>query len=176
MLIPDRICAVLFLIATGFRLEIGNGKLTPQEEQAHMAIWSLMSSPLLAGNNLSSASPDIIKVLTAAGPIGVNQDPLALQGQLCGHGTDGAGGVWQAWAKPLAGGATAALLLNRNASAVAAATVDFAACNVSKAATAVVDLWSGKALGSHATSWSAELAPHTHRLVKIAPPDKEPVS
>lgn len=66
---------------------INSGKLTQQEEESHMAIWCLMSSPLLAGNNLTSASADLIKILTAPGPISVNQDPLALQGQLCGHGT-----------------------------------------------------------------------------------------
>ena len=114
-----------------------------------------------------AATPALIKILTAAGPLSVNQDPLALQGQLCGHGPSG---LWQAWAKPLAGGATALLLLNRNGSAALNATADFRACNVSQAATTVTDLWSGAALGSHASSWSAELAPHSHRLVKIAPP------
>lgn len=149
-------------------LEIGNGRLTQQEEQAHMAIWCLMSSPLLAGNNLTAATPELIKVLTAPGPLSVNQDELALQGRLCGQGADGAGGVWQAWAKPLAGGATAALLLNRNASAPVNATVDFRACNVSSAAT-VTDLWNGLKLGRHAKGWSAMVPPHSHRFVKIAP-------
>ena len=37
-------------------LEVGNGKLTQQEEEAHMAIWCLMSSPLLAGNNLTATT------------------------------------------------------------------------------------------------------------------------
>ena len=76
-------------------LEVGNGKLTEPEEEAHMAIWCLMSSPLLAGNNLTAASAGTIKILTAPGPISVNQDPLALQGRLCATGTDGAGGLWQ---------------------------------------------------------------------------------
>lgn len=152
-------------------LEVGNGKLTQQEEESHMAIWCLMSSPLLAGNNLTSASADLIKILTAPGPISVNQDPLALQGQLCGHGTDGAGGLWQVWAKPLAGDATAALLINRNVSAAVDVTFDFASCNVSKRATVVKDLWTGKVVpGSHSTSWGAEIAPHAHRLVKVSPP------
>ena len=50
-------------------LEIGNGALTQQEEEAHMAIWCLLSSPLLAGNNLTAASPAVIKILTAPGPL-----------------------------------------------------------------------------------------------------------
>ena len=78
----------------------------------------------------------------------------------------------QAWAKPLAGGATAALLLNRNASGPVNATVHFGACNVSAAATVVTDLWSGALLapGSHRAGWSAGVAPHAHRLVKFSRP------
>lgn len=151
-------------------LEVGNGKLSQEEEEAHMALWCLMSSPLLAGNNLTAATPEVIKILTAPGPISVNQDPLALQGQLCVTGTDGASGMWQVWAKPLTGGATGAVLLNRNASAAHAVTIDFKACNVSKGATLVTDLWSGEALGTHTGSWSAEVAPHAHRFIKISPP------
>lgn len=132
-----------------------------------------MSSPLLAGNNLTAATPELIKILTAKGPLSVNQDSLALQGKLCGNGTDGEGGLWQAYAKPLTGGATAALLLNRNASAAVNASVAFAACNVSAKATVVTDLWSGAALGSFTTGWSAEVAPHAHRFVKIAPQERD---
>jgi len=152
-------------------LEVGNGKLTEEEEKAHFAIWCLASSPLLAGNNLTAATPETIKILTAAGPISVNQDPLALQGKLCGTGLDAASGVWQAWAKPLAGGGTAALLINRNASGPINATIDFAACNVSNSHgdAEISDLWSGASLGSHANSWSADIAPHAHRFVKIVP-------
>ena len=147
--------------------------MAPHEEEAHFAIWCLMSSPLLAGNNLSEATPALIKTLTARGPLSVNQDPLALQGQLCGNGTDGAGGLWQAYAKPLAGGATAALLLNRNASGAVNASLAFDACNVSAHATTVTDLWTGEALGSFTHEWSAMVPAHAHRLVKIAPPHRE---
>ena len=83
-------------------LEVGNGKLTDEEERSHFAIWCLASSPLLAGNNLTAATPATIAILTAPGPISVNQDALALQGRLCGNSSDSAGGVWQVWAKPLA--------------------------------------------------------------------------
>ena len=62
---------------------MGNGNLTPEEERTHFAIWSIMSSPLLAGNNLTAATPELIKILTAKGPLSVNQDSLALQARLC---------------------------------------------------------------------------------------------
>jgi hypothetical protein len=46
------------------------------------------------------------------------------------NGTDAAGGLWEVYAKSLAHGATAALLLSRNASAAVNITLSFAACNV----------------------------------------------
>ena len=153
-------------------LEVGNGKLTDEEERSHFAIWCLASSPLLAGNNLTAATPATIAILTAPGPISVNQDALALQGRLCGNGTDSAGGVWQVWAKPLADGATAALLLNRNTSAPVKVTIDFSACNVSHPHTdaEITDLWTSKSVDhAHSGSWSATISPHAHRFVKIMP-------
>ena len=39
----------------------------------------MMSSPLLAGNNLTAATPELIRILTSEGPLSVNQDALALQ-------------------------------------------------------------------------------------------------
>ena len=154
-------------------LEVGNGNLTPDEEEAHFALWCMMSSPLLAGNNLTAATPELIKILTAKGPLSVNQDGLALQARRCGNGTTPEGGLWEAYAKPLADGATAALVVNRNASGSVNATVAFAACNVSAKSTVVTDLWSGAALGSFTKEWSAEVKPHAHRLVKISPPVRD---
>lgn len=155
-------------------LEVGNGNLTPEEERTHFAIWSIMSSPLLAGNNLTAATPELIKILTAKGPLSVNQDSLALQARLCSNGTDAAGGLWEVYAKSLAHGATAALLLSRNASAAVNITLSFAACNVSAKATVITDLWSGEVLGgSSHMGWSAVVQPHSHRLVRIAPPERD---
>ena len=68
-------------------LEVGNGRLTPDENKAHFALWCLMSSPLLAGNNLTAASKDVVSILTAPGPLSVNQDALGLQGAMCSNGS-----------------------------------------------------------------------------------------
>jgi len=156
-------------------LEVGNGNLTPDEDKAHFALWCLMSSPLLAGNNLTSASKDVVSILTSRGPLSVNQDALGLQGTMCSNGTDGKGGWWQAWSKPLADGGTAVVLLNRNTTAPVQTTLPFAACaNASKAASMeVVDLWTGQALGTSAGSFTATIDPHAHRMVKLVPKKDE---
>jgi alpha-galactosidase len=45
-------------------LEVGNGKLTPDENRTHMGLWAMLAAPLLAGNNLSRLTPEITSILT----------------------------------------------------------------------------------------------------------------
>lgn len=56
-------------------LEVGNG-MTVAQDRAHFAIWSIMASPLIAGNDLRKMSQDTIQILTNKHAIAVNQDPL----------------------------------------------------------------------------------------------------
>jgi alpha-galactosidase len=129
-----------------------------------------MSSPLLAGNNLSAATPELISILTAKGPLGANQDSLALQGTLCDTGNDN-GGIWQAWSKPLSGAATAAVIVNRNCSGTVRTTLNFTkATNGSTSGKmVVVDLWTNMSLGVFDGAFSADIAPHAHRMLKLTP-------
>jgi alpha-galactosidase len=59
------------------RLEVGNGKLTPDENRTHMGMWAILAAPLLAGNNLSQLSPDTGAILTNREIIAIDQDPWA---------------------------------------------------------------------------------------------------
>ena len=56
-------------------LEVGNG-MTPAQDRAHFTIWSIMASPLIAGNDLRKMSQDTIQILTNKHAIAVNQDAL----------------------------------------------------------------------------------------------------
>ncbi len=58
-------------------LEVGNGKLTLDENRTHMGMWAMLAAPLLAGNNLSQLSPDINAILTNREIIAIDQDPWA---------------------------------------------------------------------------------------------------
>ena len=98
---------------------------------------------------------------------------IAVLRHLYSSNADVKNGVWQVWAKPLVGGATAALLLNRNATGTVNITLSFASCNISSKATVLTDLWSGEMLSSSSRkAWSAEVQPHSHRFVRIAPPGR----
>jgi len=56
-------------------MEIGNGGMSEEEEKTHMSLWSLLKSPLILGNDLSSISPSTLSLLSNLEVIGVNQDP-----------------------------------------------------------------------------------------------------
>lgn len=60
-------------------MEVGNG-MTDAEDRSHFAMWSMLASPLIMGNDLRTASPETIKTLTNKEVISINQDKLGIQG------------------------------------------------------------------------------------------------
>ena len=57
-------------------LEVGNGKLTLDQDRVHMGHWAMLAAPLLAGNNLSQLTPEISAILINREVIAMDQDPL----------------------------------------------------------------------------------------------------
>ena len=88
-------------------LEVGNG-LTPNEDRAHFAMWSMLAAPLIAGNDLRSMPASVHDVLTNRDVIAVNQDSLGVQGFRYGVRDS-----VEIWFKPLVGGDWALTFLNR---------------------------------------------------------------
>jgi alpha-galactosidase len=59
-------------------LEVGNG-MTLTEDQTHFALWCMMASPLLAGNDIRNMNASIKGILTNKEVIAVSQDSLGFQ-------------------------------------------------------------------------------------------------
>ena len=63
-------------------LEVGNGKLTLDENKSHFTLWCMMAAPLVLGNDIRKLldggknSRDILSVLTNKSLILIDQDPL----------------------------------------------------------------------------------------------------
>ena len=92
-------------------LQVGNIGLSVTEQYSHFALWSLMASPLLIGSDVSMLSNTSLTIMGNAEVVAVNQDALGAQGvpiasQLAEPATA------SCWTKRMAGGATAAILLN----------------------------------------------------------------
>ena len=62
--------------------EIGNGRLTPDEERTEMALWCAIKSPLLLGNDLTNMSAGTLATVGNAALLAVNQDTLGKLGPL----------------------------------------------------------------------------------------------
>lgn len=87
-------------------MEVGNG-MTAAEDRVHFAMWVMLSSPLIMGNDLRSASNETIEILTNKEVIAVNQDKLGVQAYC--HSDEG---KIEMWAKPMADGEWAFAIVN----------------------------------------------------------------
>ncbi|MBO5333474.1 MAG: alpha-galactosidase [Clostridia bacterium] len=69
-------------------LEVGNGKLTYEENKSHFTLWSMMAAPLILGNDIRAFIKEdgtvdkdnkVLQILTNKEVIAVNQDKLGIQ-------------------------------------------------------------------------------------------------
>lgn len=88
-------------------LEVGNGKLTYDENLSHFSLWCMMASPLILGNDLRNISKEVLDIVTNKNLIAINQDPLGIQCRRIKKG-----GV-DTLIKPLADGSFALCFFNK---------------------------------------------------------------
>jgi len=87
-------------------LEVGNGKLSLEENRAHFSMWAMVAAPLLAGNDLPHMKPEIHDILTNRDVIAIDQDKLGRQGTRAYSD-----GEVEVWTRHLSGGALAVAVL-----------------------------------------------------------------
>lgn len=92
-------------------LEVGNGKLTYEQNKSHFSVWCMLNAPLILGNDLRSIKKDVLDIVTDKNMIAINQDSLGKQAKVIKR----RGGV-DILAKPLAGDKTAICVFNRRRS------------------------------------------------------------
>jgi alpha-galactosidase len=134
-------------------LEVGNGKLTQDENLTHMTLWALLAAPLLAGNDLSKMKPETSQILTNREVIAIDQDPLGKQGDRVS-----AVGPVEIWAKPLKSGAKAIGLFNRDDTALPI-TLKLSDVGFTAGAKAR-DVWQAKDLGKLQGTYTATVPRH----------------
>ncbi len=145
-------------------LQIGNGRLTLDEQKTHMSMWALMAAPLIAGNDLRTMDATIHALLTNPEVIAVDQDSLGVQGVSVWDSYDGL----QVWSRPLADGSRAVVLFNRRTVA-APITVAWSMLGLPSDSAAVRDLWARGDLGTFAGSFSAPVPAHGVIMLRVAP-------
>ncbi|MCM1306183.1 MAG: alpha-galactosidase [Bacteroides sp.] len=90
-------------------LEVGNGKLSYNQNVSHFSLWCMMNAPLILGNDLRKMPDNVKAIVTNKNMIAINQDPLCKQAKRVKRGTV------DVLAKPLANGSTAICFFNKSA-------------------------------------------------------------
>lgn len=142
-------------------LEIGNGGMTMEEYRTHMSLWAILAAPLLAGNDLSTMSPETVALLTNRDVIAVDQDAMGKQGDRVS-----AEGPIEVWVRPLADGSKAVGIFNRHPSAMTT-QVDFQKIGFPHAVKAK-DLWLGKDLGTISAPYTATVPGHGVLFLRVS--------
>jgi alpha-galactosidase len=61
------------------------------EQRTHFAMWCMLASPLMLGNDPRAMSAATLSILTAPDLLAINQDPLGRAAELVGGGRGGGG-------------------------------------------------------------------------------------
>lgn len=142
-------------------LEVGNGGLTLTESQTHFNLWATMAAPLIAGNNLTTMSSDVLAILKNPQVIAVDQDYLGLQGVLVSS-TDST----MVWAKPLNQAGARAVLLVNDGTQTQNVSVNLVDVGLSAGSATEQDLVTGDT-GSIQDSFAADVPSHGSVMVRI---------
>ena len=145
-------------------LEIGNGRMSEPEYKTHMSLWSMLSAPLIAGNDLRSMTPAIHDILTNHEVIAIDQDKAGKQATRASKSGD-----QEIWVKELADGGHAIGLFNLNEKD-ASVTVKWADIGIKSTPKQVRDLWEHKdvKLDKKSAEYSATVPGHGIVLLRIS--------
>ncbi|HTJ66652.1 MAG TPA: glycoside hydrolase family 27 protein [Actinospica sp.] len=144
-------------------LEIGNGSndgLTVAERQSTMTLWSMASSPLILGTDLTHLDSTDLAMLKNKAVISVDQDAIASK-----RIVDSGNG--QVFSKRESNGDYVIALFNTSASATTTVSVKLSAAGISGTVSGT-DLWTGKATGNLSGTYSVKLGPGAVKLIRVA--------
>jgi alpha-galactosidase len=137
-------------------LEVGNGKLTHDENVTHMTLWAMLAAPLIAGNNLTEMKPDVAAILMNKEVVAIDQDALGRQGDRVY-----AEGPVEIWAKPLKDGSKAVAIFNFGESASELRGIELHLKEMGfGAGVKARDVWTAKDLGTIGNDWKTTVPRH----------------
>jgi hypothetical protein len=150
--------------------KIGGKGCTDLEYRTHFSMWSILSSPLLAGNDLRNMSPNTLETLTNDEVIALNQDALGIQASKVRDDGD-----YEIFAKKLHDGSWGIALLNRSSSSHSM-TVNWqqdlgVLWNIAN----VRNLWEHEDKGKFTNSYTTNVFSHEAVMLRVFPGDSLPV-
>lgn len=141
-------------------LATGEQGLTTDEQKSHFALWCIMSSPLILGNDPRVMTKAEKEILLNRECIAINQDPTE-QGKKV-NSTDQV----EIWVKQLKGGSKAVLVLNRNKEARNNFAVDLNPFGI-KGKSKIKEVYSQQMVKNSNGIVKFDLAPHACQFLLI---------
>ncbi len=149
-------------------LQVGNGGMSIGEYRTQMTLWSILSSPLIAGNDLTQllnsdkTDQEYLALLTNPAVIAVDQDSMGAQGYR----------VWQVglqeiWKKPMADGSTVVGIFNRGLGNATVA-LPFKQIGISGTVDAY-NLWNQKDLGLIKSGYQVQVLQQDAVMLELNP-------
>ncbi len=134
--------------------------LTHNEQYSYVTLWSVLSSPLVFGGDMTKLDDFTLSLLTNDEIIAVDQDPLGRQGAPVRRSAD-----FEVWVKDLLDGSKAVGLFNRS-NTEAQISVRWPDLGISGNWT-VRDLWRKKNLGSQTESFQMPVGEHGAEMILL---------
>ncbi|MBF9130328.1 ricin-type beta-trefoil lectin domain protein [Plantactinospora sp. S1510] len=142
-------------------MEVGRGGMNDTEMHSHFALWAMMASPLIAGNDVRSMNASTQAIMKNQNLIAINQDSLALQAvQVSFDGTR------RVLAKRLSNGDVAVALFNQSGSTTTISTTA-AAIGKSGSSFTLRDTWTNATTTSTGTI-SASVPAHGTVVYRVS--------
>jgi alpha-galactosidase len=142
----------------------GDRGLTLAETRSQLALWSMMSAPLILSSNLEQLSPAALAVLGNRAVLAVDQDPLGRMATLLRRSA-----AMDLLLKPLEGGDYAVAVLNRSPAALhIELTPHDLGFSAGRCRFDVQDLWSG-AQHASAAGVATQIRAHNTGIWKLRP-------
>ncbi|WP_440102376.1 glycoside hydrolase family 27 protein [Streptosporangium sp. H16] len=142
-------------------MEVGRGGMNDTEMRSHFALWAMMASPLIAGNDVRNMDNATSTILKNQNLIAINQDTLGLQAtQISNDGTR------RILAKRLSNGDVAVALFNQGGSTTTISTTT-SAIGLSGNSFGLRDAWSN-AVTSTTGNISASVPAHGTVVYRVS--------
>jgi alpha-galactosidase len=141
----------------------GDGGMNVAETRSQLALWSMMSAPLILSSDLEKLSPQAVATLSKPAILAIDQDPLGRMATLVRRSA-----VMDILFKPLKGGDYAIAVLNRSTQPlpIKLAPSDFGFAANAGCGLDAQNLWSGMQQ-SFASALQASVAPHDTQIWRI---------
>ena len=149
-------------------LEIGNGGMTDDEYRLHMSLWSLLSAPLLAGNDLRTMTDETKSILLNTEVIAVDQDKAVNPAKrISGPGSGDNAAVSIVLAKTLSDGSVAVGMFNRGEQPLPM-SITWKSLGVTGKTVQARDLWAHKSVKVSADGYAAYVPKHGVVMLKVS--------